>query len=108
MLAQRFRPYSGPTPSPFSKSEALERGRFDDDYSLGLWDVGMVRSNPFGVTWRPVRIIAAERHYEDLSKLSLGGPMQPDAPPEPSKPGWVRYITMFDARTGRFVLEYSF
>jgi hypothetical protein len=108
MIAQRFRRCSGPRPPSFSETEALQRGRFDDDYSLGLWTVGMVHSGPFVVTWRPVWIIAAERYYEDLSQLSLGGPVQPDAPPEPSGPGWVRYITMLDARTGRFVLEYSF
>lgn len=108
MLAQRFRPYSGATPPRISKAEALQRGRYTDDYSLGLWDVGMVHSGPFFVTWRHVWVIAAERYYENLSEMSLGGPVQPDAPPEPNRPGWVSYITMLDARTGSFVLEYSF
>jgi len=108
MLAQRFRAYSGPTPPRVSKAEALQRGRYPNDYSLGLWDVGMVHTGPFFVTWRHVWIIATERYYEDLSQLSLGGPVQPEAPPEPREPGWVRYITMFDARTGATVLEFMF
>jgi hypothetical protein len=108
MLAQRFRPYSGPLPPPISKAEALQRGRYPHDYSLGLWDVGIVHEGPTYVRWRSVWIIATERYYRDLSELSLGGPVQPDAPPEPSEPGWVRYLTLFDARTGRFVSEYQF
>lgn len=108
MLAQRFRAYTGPTPPPFTKAEALQRGRYPNDYSLGLWDVGIVHEGPSYVTWRPVWVIATERFYTDLSRLSLGGPVQPRAPPEPSEPGWVRYITLLDARTGRFVLESQF
>jgi hypothetical protein len=109
-LAQRFRPYTGPRPAPFSKAQALQRGNNPDPYSLGLWDVGMVKTTGT-VTWTPAWIVASERYLEHMSDMSLGGPIQPSATPVDrlkSKPGWARYITMYDARTGKVLLSYVF
>lgn len=106
--AQEFRPYTGPQPPPISETEALRRAGDADGYSLGLWDVGMVHEGRAGssVDWHSVWIIAAERCVPDVNALSLGGPVRPGvttSPQEP-QPGWIRSVTMLDARTGKFFL----
>jgi hypothetical protein len=111
--AQEFRPYTGPQPPPISETEALRRAEDADGYSLGLWDVGMVHEGRAGrsVDWHSVWIIAAERFVPDVNELSLGGPgVRPGVttPPQEPRPGWIRSVTMLDARTGKFFLAYVF
>jgi hypothetical protein len=110
--AQEFRTYTGPQPPQISETQALRRSGEAAGYSLGLWDVGMVHEGWAGrsVHWHSVWIIAAEQFVPDVNELSLGGPIRPGvatSPQEP-QPGWLRSVTMLDARTGKFVLGYGF
>lgn len=104
--AQRFRSYSGPRPPGFSQAAALRRVTATDDYSLGLWDVGMVHEDS-SVEWHSVWIIADETFVQDLDRLIIGGaglsPVGTRATHSP-RPGWARSFTMLNAETGRPVL----
>jgi hypothetical protein len=106
--AQRFRTYTGPRPPAFSEAAALRRARGAHDYSLGLWDVGLVHVDS-SVDWHSVWIIADQTFVEDIDRF-VTGPYQPSAAPNPhiGRPGWSRSVTMLDARTGRFVRALTF
>jgi hypothetical protein len=108
--SQQFRAYTRPASPPFSETDALQRAKTPDAYSLGLWDVGLV-SETRPVEWHSVWVIASEKLIADLNVGSAFGgspnfPL-PATPPAP-RPGWVRSVTMYDANTGKFVHGYQF
>jgi len=106
--AQDFRAYTGPTPPPISRAEALSRVKDPGAYSLGLWDVGMVDENPdVPVKWHSVWVIAGVSFDPDLDTMAIG-PRVAHSSPLPARPGWVRWVTMIDATTGRPFLGYDF
>ena len=106
--AQEFRRYTGPRLPAFTKADALRRVDGPGAYSLGLWDVGMVRRYGL-VDWHPVWIIANVAFVEDFREIEIGGTLREVEPtPDKPRPGWLRSVTMINATTGKFVLGYSF
>lgn len=101
--AQLFRSHHGAIPPGFSEADALRRGELPDDYSLGLWDVGMVDQHGNVLDWTPVQIVAGEHFEEQVPIGCRGGAACPKR-----KSGWVQDVLMYDARSGDFVLAYSF
>jgi hypothetical protein len=70
---QRFRTYTGARPPAFSEAAALRRARGPNDYSLGLWDVGLVHEDS-SVDWHSVWIIADQTFVKDIDRFVTRSP----------------------------------